>query len=55
MMNPDLTGVLVITLIGVVLIALSLLCRIGRRPRIDADRTKTPPPDTTRGFRDPFR
>lgn len=55
MMNPDLTGVLVITLIGVALLALSLLCRIGPQPRIDADRTRTPPPDTTLGFRDPFR
>ncbi|CAN5847945.1 hypothetical protein BH11PSE6_BH11PSE6_06100 [soil metagenome] len=54
-MNPDLTGILVITVIGLALIALSLLCRIGSPPRTDADRSRTPRPDATLGFRDPFR
>lgn len=54
-MNPDLTGILVITVIGLALIMLSLLCRIGRPARTDADRTRTPHPDATLGFRDPLR
>jgi hypothetical protein len=45
MMNPDLTGVLVITVIGATLLVLAAICGIGR----------TPPPDITLGFRDPYR
>jgi hypothetical protein len=46
-MTPDLTGLLVIGLIGLALIALALACRLGpaRKPR----------PDVTLGFRDPYR
>ncbi|MDB5704707.1 MAG: hypothetical protein JWN66_1823 [Sphingomonas bacterium] len=58
-MNPDLTGVLVITVIGATLLVLAAICGIGRtpppqQPRTDRS-TRTPPPDITLGFRDPYR
>jgi hypothetical protein len=57
-MNPDLTGVLVITVIGVTLLVLAAICRLGRTPPPQPprdDRPQPPPPDITLGFRDLYR
>jgi len=43
-MTPDLTGLLVIGLIALALIAAALTCRLGAKR-----------PDITLGFRDPYR
>lgn len=52
-MSPDLTGLLVIALIGLALTSLALLCRLSatRTPR----RHPAPHTDITLGFRDPWR
>lgn len=58
-MNPDLTGIVVIAIIGLALIGLSLICHISRTPRPSRHRGNRPKPrspaDITLGFRDPFR
>lgn len=54
-MDLDLTGVLVITIIGSALIALAILFRIDRPPHYGGRTRRTPHPDITLGFRDPYR
>jgi hypothetical protein len=57
-MNPDLTGMIVIGLLGLILISLALICRLGgSRPTHHPPYVgpRLPPPDITLGFRDPYR